>query len=319
MDWEENCQKYVKGKVSAVTPAFNAERYLPAMLDSVLDQTYPDIEMILVDDGSADGTVSAAESYCGKFAARGYGYRIVRTGHKNASAAINAGLPYVTGEYLIWPDSDDVLDARSVENRVRFLQSHPEYRCVRSLPRYFDSETGEDTKADEKEGNLSKEDLFWDILEIKTFVCCGCYMLKTKSFFEIYPERHIPEYDVGQNFQMLLPFMFRHKCPTLQEPLYMVRVRPESHSRRLLTRREEEKKYRDYELLVDEIAGICGIRDMASKRRIEIWKTRRRRALAVKYEGKNPVIRALDGLVRLKKKIAAAAGRGGKRAGVWKH
>ena len=54
--------------------------------------------MILVDDGSADNTVEVAESYRGRFAAKGYEYHIIRAAHKNASAAINQGLPHVTGE-----------------------------------------------------------------------------------------------------------------------------------------------------------------------------------------------------------------------------
>lgn len=75
---------------------------------------------------------------------------------------------------------------------------------------------------------------------------------------------------------MLLPYMYRYKCPTIPEPLYGVCVREGSHSRKELTQEEEEKKYRDYERLVDEIAEIIGIRDRKSRRRIVLWKERRR-------------------------------------------
>lgn len=289
---EEN--KFCTGKVSAVTPVYNGESHLAKMLDSVLGQTYPDMEMILVDDGSADGTLAVAESYREKFAARGYGYRIVAAEHRNASAAVNRGLPYVTGEYLIWPDSDDILKPESVERRVEFLRTHPEYNCVRSLSWYFNAETGEESgKADEQQGDLAKEDLFWDILESRTFVCCGCYMLKSGMFFDIYPGRRIPEYSVGQNFQMLLPFMYRHKCPTIREKLYGVSVREGSHSRTPLTQEQEEKKYSDYERLVDEIADICHIEDKASKDRITCWKARRRYRISMKYGRKKEAGAAL--------------------------
>lgn len=77
---------------------------------------------------------------------------------------------------------------------------------------------------------------------------------------------------MGQNFQMLLPYMYHHKCPTIPEPLYGVCVREGSHSRMRLMQEEEEKKYRDYERLVDEIAEICGIHDKESRRRIACWK-----------------------------------------------
>ena len=126
-----------------------------------------------------------------------------------------------------------------METRVRFLQENPGYHCVRSLSYYFQQETGTLLPADEKTGDISKEDLFWDILEGRTYVCCGCYMLRTESFFKIYPRRRIPEYDVGQNFQMLLPYLYRHPCPTIPQKLYLVHVRGDSHSRRAMTEAEE--------------------------------------------------------------------------------
>lgn len=296
---KEKQQEYHEGLVSIVTPVYNGEQYLSQMLDSVLHQTYPDIEMILVDDGSTDGTVRMAQSYCEKFAAKGYGYRVVRAEHRNASAALNGGLVYVTGEYLIWPDSDDYLEPESVRRRVEFLQEHPQYACVRSLSYYFDAKTGDRSeKADEQRGDLKKQDLFWDVLELKTFVCCGCYMLRTKDFFAVYPMRRIPEYEVGQNFQMLLPFLYRHACPTIEEELYGVAVREGSHSRRTLTQAQEEKKYRDYEKLVDEIAENCGITDRESRERILCWKARRRYRIALKYGRKKAAIRALYWLHR---------------------
>ena len=283
-------ERLIENKVSAVIPVFNGELYLSSILDSILTQTYPWIEIILVDDGSTDRTVQVAESYREKFILRGYEYCVVQSKHKNASAAINIGLPYVTGEYLIWPDSDDRLEKESVEKRIRFLKENPQYQCVRSLAYYFDQKTENIMPADEKTGDIFKEDLFWDILESETYVCCGCYMLRTESFFKIYPGRRIPEYDVGQNFQMLPPFTFYHLCPTIPEALYGVCVRPGSHSRIRLTEEEEKKKYQDYEKLIDDILLICHIEDTETKNRIEYWKSQRRYKLAVKYrEGKKMI------------------------------
>ncbi len=283
-------RKFIKNRVSVITPVYNGENHLASMLDSVLSQSYSEIEMILVDDGSADKTVQVAESYRGKFADRAYPYHIIHTEHKCAASAINKGLPLVSGEYLIWPDSDDRLESDSVEKRVLFLQSHPQYQCVRTLPYYFKQDTGELTRADENVENYSNEELFWDILEYRTYVCCGCYMLRTEAFFKIYPEGHIPEYHVGQNFQMLLPFMFRYKCPTIPEKLYGVCIRAGSHSRIELTQKEEEQRYQEYELLIDEIADICHIDDMSSMKRITYWKIRRRYILAVKYKNRKQII-----------------------------
>ena len=212
--------------------------------------------------------------------------------HNNASAAINGGLPLVTGEFLIWPDSDDTLEPDSVRKRAEFLQACPEYQCVRSLSYYVD-EAGKRTAADERRGDLQNERLFFPILEGETFVCCGCYMLRTERFFEIYRKRQIPEYEVGQNFQMLLPFMYFYPCHTIQEELYVVHVRPESHSRQVLTLEQQKAKYAAYEKMVDVLAGVCGIYAAEERRKIRNWKYRRRLRLYREYGVKYKAIAAL--------------------------
>ena len=269
--------------VSVLTPVYNGGSYIARLLDSVLGQTYPHIEMILVDDGSTDATIQIAEAFVPKFKEKGYSLTILPASHKNASAAINKGLPYVNGEYLVWPDSDDELLPDSVEVRVHFLQRHPEYQCVRSVMEYVSDDADVPVKPAEKLGNLAKTEIFLDILEGKSFVCCGCYMLKTEPFFRIYPLRRIPEYNVGQNFQMLLPFLYQYQCPTIDQTLYRVHVRSDSHSRRFLSKQEDVAKFIQFEQLIDEIAEICKIKDSAILLRITLWKTRRRRYLAIKY------------------------------------
>lgn len=287
--------------VSVVTPVHNGEAHVPRLLDSILAQTYPHIEMILVDDGSTDDTVNSASAYIPKFESRGWSLRIIRTPHRNASAAINAGLPHVTGEYLIWPDADDELLPGSISERVAFLEDHPEFSCVRSTMAYVSEETGEPVAGWESLGDLSKQELFWDVLEGRSFVCCGCYMLRTKDFFRIYPERRIPEYDVGQNFQMLLPFLFQHRCPTIPEALYLVHVRPDSHSRQIRSEHDETLRYQSYENLVDEIAELCDLTDdQDATSRIELWKTLRQRHLARRYRHVGRLLRCELASIRLR-------------------
>ncbi len=277
-----NNMAFTKGLVSCVTPVYNGAEWLPNLLDSLLAQTYDKVEVILVDDGSTDNTVAIAESYRECFQEKGYGYQLIYAEHRNASSAVNRGLKAVTGEFLIWPDADDRLETDSIARRVGIF-SDTSIEAVRSLSYYFDWETKEHVKADEKRGDLENQNLFFPILESQTFVCCGCYMLRSELFFQIYPEREIPIYDVGQNFQMLLPYMYRHTCVTIQEELYGVCVHVHSHSRRRLTKQQEVKKYRDYESMLKEIVRIANIEDKADLRRIAIWKARRRMSLARKH------------------------------------
>lgn len=273
--------EWVKNRVSVVTPVYNGERHLGRLLESVLAQSWGDVEMILSDDGSRDGTLAAARAFRDRFRERGYRLEIVSGEHRNASAAINRGLPLVTGEFLIWPDSDDALHPDSIRARAAFLAERPQYQCVRSLAVYQGPDGGP-APPQENMAEWEQEELFFPILNGESFVCCGCYMLRSEAFFAIYPHRRIPEYDVGQNFQMLLPFMYRHRCPTIPEALYTVCVSSDSHSRRPLTEGEEERRYADFEALVDELAAICPVSGAEERRRIAQWKERRRYALALK-------------------------------------
>ena len=191
----ENETAPVLGRVSVVTPVYNGEAHLSRLLDSILSQSWNDIEMILSDDGSTDRTLKVAECYRERFESRGFRYQIVAMSHRNASAAINGGLPQVTGEFLVWPDSDDYLEKDSIRRRAEFLQKNPQYACVRSLSRYVD-ESGRPAGRTEPIGDLQNETLFFPILEVKTYICCGCYMLRTEEFFKIYPQRRIPEYEM---------------------------------------------------------------------------------------------------------------------------
>lgn len=287
----------VRDRVSVVTPVYNGERHLHRLLESILAQTWDEVEMILVDDGSGDGTLAVAERYREQFRTRGYRFRIVAAEHRSASAAINHGLPLVTGEFLIWPDSDDALHPDSIRRRVEFLRANPQYQCVRSLGEYR-QEDGSPGTPQERRGDPENEDLFFPVLLGEDFVCCGCYMLQSAAFFAIYPQRRIPEYDVGQNFQMLLPFLYRHRCPTLREELYTVYIRPDSHSRRTLTQQEDEKKYADFERLVSELAAICGITDSEELLQIERWKQRRRFDISMRYGRRGRAAKALWWLCR---------------------
>ena len=88
--------------VSVVTPCYNSEKYIEAYLRSLLEQTYSDLEIILVDDGSTDRTAEIIQSYRPVFEAKGISLYYLYQEHENQAAAVNRGLKKVTGEYLIW-------------------------------------------------------------------------------------------------------------------------------------------------------------------------------------------------------------------------
>lgn len=95
-------------KVSIITPCYNGEHKISKFLDSLLNQTYNNIELIVVNDGSLDKTEEVINSYKEKLISKGMDFIYLYQSNQGQAAAINNALKYFTGKYLMWPDSDDV-------------------------------------------------------------------------------------------------------------------------------------------------------------------------------------------------------------------
>ncbi|MBQ7197744.1 MAG: glycosyltransferase family 2 protein, partial [Selenomonadaceae bacterium] len=113
--------------VSIMTPCYNGEKYVGRYLDSVLTQTYDNIEVVIVDDGSTDNTAAIIKSYIPKFESKGYKLVYVYQENGGAASAISTAMSMVNGDFISWFDSDDILLPFSTEKRVNFLQQNPQY------------------------------------------------------------------------------------------------------------------------------------------------------------------------------------------------
>ena len=101
-------------KVSVIIPVYNTEKYLRECLDSVVNQTLKNIEIICVDDGSTDGSLEILREYAEKDSR----VKVYTQPNTNAGAARNHGLRYATGEYLAFLDSDDYYETHLLESAV---------------------------------------------------------------------------------------------------------------------------------------------------------------------------------------------------------
>lgn len=105
--------------ITIIVPIYNVEKYLKACIDSVLNQTYHNLEVILVDDGSPDKCPEICDEYAKK------DYRIIVIHKKNGglSSARNAGLKICKGEYISFVDSDDIIAPSMMENLLNISTS----------------------------------------------------------------------------------------------------------------------------------------------------------------------------------------------------
>lgn len=110
--------------VSIVTPSFNQARFLEDTIQSVLGQSYPRLEYIIVDGGSSDGSLEIIQRYAHRLA------WWVSEADQGQTDAINKGFARASGEILAWLNSDDVYLPGAVAEAVEVLQSHPEAGMV---------------------------------------------------------------------------------------------------------------------------------------------------------------------------------------------
>jgi glycosyltransferase involved in cell wall biosynthesis len=116
----------INDKVSVIIPAYNRYAYIRRAIESVLNQSYKDIELIVVDDGSTDNTREILEDY---------EPRMLLLEHegganKGQSAAINLGLQNAQGEYIAILDSDDCWETNKIELQIAYLQQNPDVGLV---------------------------------------------------------------------------------------------------------------------------------------------------------------------------------------------
>ena len=109
---------YQKGLVSIVIPVYNGEKYLSRCLDSVIAQTYSHIEIILVDDGSKDGSLNV----CMNYASKDNRIYVETKENTGVSDTRNLGMSKAMGEFIVFIDCDDYVVSGYVEHLVTLMK-----------------------------------------------------------------------------------------------------------------------------------------------------------------------------------------------------
>jgi len=125
--------------VSVVIPVYNAEKYLDTCIQSVMNQTWPNTEIILIDDGSTDNSLKVAQKY-----QENANVKIIAQKNKGAAAARNAGLKLAKGDYIQFLDADDLLSPDKIEGQITRLNGSLKQVAICRAVHFNDGDNYED-------------------------------------------------------------------------------------------------------------------------------------------------------------------------------
>lgn len=249
-----NATQFTPGLVSVVTPCYNGESFLDRYFEGILAQTYRPIEVVLVDDGSTDATYSLALSYKEKLEEQGIRLACIHQENKGQAAAINRGLPEVTGEFITWPDSDDLMYPDNLEKKVSYLHANPDAGFVCCQVNRVHEENLNKVISVDTVSDTSNPWIFDSLIRDKGVYCLDiAYLARTEALFTALGGRRIVESPAGQNYQLLLPLAYCYRCGFINESLVAYVVREGSHSNSFTSFEAQIERIHEFEDLLHKV------------------------------------------------------------------
>jgi len=223
-----------KIKISVIIPIYNTSKYLAECLDSIMNQTFRSIEIIMIDDGSTDSSYEIALEYKQKDRR----FILIRTDNRGQSAARNTGLDNAKGEYICFLDSDDYLSHEALEilyNRAK----NDDLDILKFSAFVFEDEKREYIWRYWQEGfgykyhgtyndTYSGTKLFGNFIKNDDYYPSVCMELIRKSFLASNNIRFLEGVILEDNLFNYESMMVANRIGVLNKPLYYRRVRPSS-------------------------------------------------------------------------------------------
>lgn len=235
--------------VSVIIPVYQAERYLRQCLDSVLGQTHSNLEVLLVDDGSTDGSLAICQEYAGKDS------RVCCFHQENAgqAAARNRALKEAQGSWICFVDSDDVIHPRMIELLYR---AAVEGQCPISQCRYTEAPELPGDFSGEKKGSFTvlpmDEESLAQLLDRDAYPgWIACAKLIRRELIEGYPFREGRIYE--DNEAVCRWIVAAKRIADIPEQLYYYRTNPGSTTKGVFS-----KKSLDYLWALESILKFYG-------------------------------------------------------------
>lgn len=199
-------------KVSVLMPTYNAEKYLSEAVESILNQTFSDFELIVIDDASKDKTCSILESY------HDSRIKILQGPCRGIAAALNLGLDNAKGEYVARMDADDISLPRRFEKQVKFLDIHPEIGLCSTLAMMFTKDGDYQLFGTKHLEHMGLIDQLYD-----TVVCHPTVMFR-RELFNHYGLRYNESFKVAEDQELWTRALRVTKFYGIQEMLLRYRL-----------------------------------------------------------------------------------------------
>ena len=162
--------------VTVIIPVYNVEMYLPLCINSILKQTYQNLEIILIDEGSTDDSPGICDTY----ALKDNRIKVIHQQNQGAAVARNTGLENATGEYIVFVDSDDFINEKMIEKLYIALKQTDSDLSICNFK--YTSENGKEI--DLKETDIKNEVLYTEEIIDKLFQNnnCGYIVIWNKMY-----------------------------------------------------------------------------------------------------------------------------------------
>lgn len=198
--------------VSIIVPVYNVEKYLPRCIDSILGQTYTDLELILIDDGSHD----SSGHICDEYALKDKRIRVFHKDNAGVSAARNLGISKAAGNWIMFVDSDDWVDINAIKYASKYFEENDLIRFSYKSVFAEDEQRNEDFKL---KMYYSKESFISDVITQRTYVAVWGTLYKRDLFT---PDVQFdPAISIGEDWLIFVKLLNNsHSFRTIDKPIY---------------------------------------------------------------------------------------------------
>lgn len=218
--------------VSVLMPAYNAEKYLAEAIESILNQTFKDFELIIINDGSTDKTEEIIDKYAKKDERIIY---LKNDKNRKISRTLNRGMDEAKGKYLARMDTDDISVEDRFEKQVKYMEENPDCGVLGACFLSFMGENREETTPNIRPENDHN-------IRLHGIYCCQFAhptVMMRKSVFDENNLRYNPDFDGCEDFELWHRAKKFTKFHNLQEFLLYYRMHGEnisfrSHSRQFM-------------------------------------------------------------------------------------